>query len=535
LSLYEGETLVHESATEFFYVAGEYTITGITTYPPIISPGSTALFALRLDVPEDADPYIVWRMEDLFLSSGYLSEGSDTFQWEVPDSEGVFSIEADLFPVGPVGSDTFAFPAQQSIHTEIFVTSRLGRNESGFGQVSSYYTLFQFLGNVNDSSPLGKEREVTIVGEPELTVRGGVFGYYLDGVSGFSLQEILLPVQKGNITPCSVNAKFLLDSVSADGNLFSVVSADGAVSLDVAILESGVGALTVSSGVLEGVLDTGDFLFEPDQIYTVTISFFPEADGTAPVIWYVNGKKTAEGALPVSGWSQDGEGVSVIGGAAGITGVIDEFGVFYKDSRDRFSTDPDVFKRAMMEEDGGDLLLAEGFDGTYIPEGLETEGDVDIGSGVLVMGERSSVVFPDFVISYDIVKVKIFTELFPPDSEIGIAFSMPADGEEKSALVTMGSDGIVSLPDGGTISLEGSLSGGFLFDLKHGDEGIFLVTEQGEMVIAPGMFREVRSSISVNNFRSGEPFTLDGILIRRESSRIVSEEEKVTVSEDAKV
>ncbi len=223
--LYEGEEVIREKQIEFFYVSGSYSIQGISSYPPVITPGSAAVFQARLEFPGESDPYLVWKMGEKTIAAGYVSEGGDSIQWEAPDVEGVYSIRMDVFPVGPLTGREFRFASERSMSTEVFVTSVSSEGKYELGPSGSYYTLFHFRGNTADDSDNGALRRVNTVGTPELALRGSLFGYYLEGTSGFTVSENLLPESAGRLAPFSVESRMLMDSPEQGGDIFTVSSA----------------------------------------------------------------------------------------------------------------------------------------------------------------------------------------------------------------------------------------------------------------------------------------------------------------------
>lgn len=384
-----GEVLAQKKVN-IFYVQGTYRLDGITSYPPALPPGGSGLIVARITAPEGSNPYLRWRMGDKLIAKGYLKEGLDKIQWNAPSSTGVYSITVEMFPFGPPSGSSFDFSSPYKMKVEVFVTTsaRSGRNE--LGPKESYYALYHFQGNLKDSSGSGRELDAAPIGHPTLSVNGSVFGYQLDGSSGFKVSSVLLPFgSNGAMQPASVTMRLRLDKVQANRQFFSASTDDGSFKLDLSTNDKGLLAVSVN-----GTAEEGSIKLTGGDITSITLSLIP-SDGTLGLLWFVNGRLVLSDSLAVDPKITSSAGVSTIGGKNGFTGMIDEFGVYYRDTDGRRATDPEVFRRAMMDEYGSNLVFAEGFDGIYLPSDVSYTGKVtrdQLVAGMLSLTPGQSVV-----------------------------------------------------------------------------------------------------------------------------------------------
>ena len=399
-----GDVLAQQKVN-IFYVNGNYSLDGITSYPPTMSPGATGLIVARVTAPQGANPYLRWSMGDKLIANGYLSDGYDKIQWNAPSATGVYSIKVEMFPYGPPPGGSFDFTSPYVMKVEVFVTNaeRAGRNE--LGPKDSYFALYHFEGNLKDSAAHLPSVDLTPLGDPTLSVNGSVFGYQLNGSSGFKASSFLLPLgADGLLAPASITMRVRLDKDQPNRQFFRAETADGSFSLD--IETDGQGRLTATvNGTAEArgvVVPTGD-------VSTITLSLVP-VNGSLELLWFVNGNLALSDTLPIDPKVGSPEGTSVIGGSKGFTGLIDEFGVYYQDSQKRASTDPEVYRRAMGEEYGSNLVFAEGFDGIYLPSDLSYDGNVkrdQLINGLLDLSTGQAVTLSKVALGSDTLTVAV--------------------------------------------------------------------------------------------------------------------------------
>jgi hypothetical protein len=148
------------------------------------------------------------------------------------------------------------------------------------------------------------------------------------------------------------------------------------------------------------------------------------------------------------------DGRSFLGGGEdvkGFRGIIDEFGVYYRDDERRPAIDSGVFKAAMSARFGNRLVYAEGFEGLFLPKALRIEGSVIVVSGELIINPGSRVWFPDFLFYGEELKVVIGVGAQADEYPGSIRFYEAGTGEGSAGgeqLFSVTTTGAVSGRDG---------------------------------------------------------------------------------------
>ncbi len=159
-----------EKEVSFFYVNGQYGITGISSYPPTAQPEGRILLRAELSYPQGADPYLRWTQDGKLLSEGLASEGLAQIGWQAPKAEGVYPVQVELFPVAPPQGADFRFTSALLATAKLFVTAGASTSEE-LGPPESYYSLFHFDGTLRDAvAP--ETRAAEVFGTASVTEHG---------------------------------------------------------------------------------------------------------------------------------------------------------------------------------------------------------------------------------------------------------------------------------------------------------------------------------------------------------------------------
>jgi hypothetical protein len=230
------------------------------------------------------------------------------------------------------------------------------------------------------------------------------------------------------------------------------VSAGDELVIEIAVTEDGELLLTGGDGVLRS-LSAGAGI-TPGLAHLVTVSLVPLGEMTVVQV-YVDGiaahadvvawdtrsldlpdplDETEEGWMMIAG-------SAVIGGDGGFEGILDEFGVYFRDDGDQPSPDTDIFRSAMEQVYGEKLVYAEGFESRNVPDSLGIRGDVRVDAGRLILNSGSSVLFPDFAFRSEELQVVASLErlagselrFYSGDSEVPLVVVSPADLELENA------------------------------------------------------------------------------------------------------
>lgn len=520
------DTLVIDEKTEFFYVDGTYAVRNIISFPPVINPGTEALLAAQLQVPDQSDPYLRWSMGEETIAEGLLSEGLDKLQWDAPKNEGVYSVKIELFPVTPA-SGTFTFSSSVSLEIEVFVT----RGESGTAGMlfpeSSYYSVLHFEGDYTDNGERSSADDVYPIGNPEIDVRGNLFGYYIDEASGFTIDDFILPLDdSGTLRPFSLTMKLYLDEKAEKALFFETTSDSDNFSFSVET-DPVDGLSCVLKSKNREIRSTSETDPQHSIPSTFTLSVVP-GEEEITFYWFFDGEpvKVEEKQMAVP--SLSGEGSAVIGGKGGFTGVIDEFGIFYEDAQSRAATDPYVYSRRVREKMNGTILYADGFDGLYLLDELKAEGEISIQDGKLRIGAGSSVQLPLFTMSHERVEFEL--EVVPP------VYQKPEIDVTLSSQVLPGfvisSEGQVLFEDGTTTVVERS-DNTVEMQFLHNDTGFTITVNGTEIAEIESRFDHTDVQIALRQGSDQEPCYLEYVLLHASSLQMVKAEQKTADSEDA--
>ncbi len=517
----EGEIKLNREIA-FFFTDGVYSVKNITSYPPVITPNTEALLAAQLQYPADAEPYIRWSMGDEVLSEGH---NSDKLQWNAPDSEGVYSITVELFPFAPP-SGTYDFSSTAYMEAEFFVTGGRNTGENGFYPNKHYYSIFHFQGNWNDDGVRPVNGAVNPVGSPEVDVRGNVFGYYLDGSSGFKVNHMLLPVENESLSPFTAKVKLYVDKRPKNKSFFSTRTEDGTFSFSLSTNEEGVLESTIVSGA-RSVTSSSGVLLSPNSAYTIALSVVPGMQSVT-MQWFIDGNAVEIEEKGFSFGRIGQKGSAAIGGPDGFQGVIDEFGIFFKDSRNRAAIDPNIYYEKASEQHGSDLIYAEGFDGLYFPDSLKKNNLVTVENGHLVIKPNGEIQLPELAVSHERVSV-----------EIEIASFLQSSNQKLTITALDGSFGPVSADFNGEVTLsEGQrhdieYTNGLIAAKFLHEKGEFSIIINGKEVYSSQSSSDfVPIALSVKNGISNGTLKIERILVFTESLQLVKNES--TPADDGK-
>ncbi|HUX13241.1 MAG TPA: hypothetical protein VMW87_09435 [Spirochaetia bacterium] len=429
VTLYEQGKVLQEQKIDFFLVQGNYRFTGISSFPSSFYPGSAGLLQAHVDVPAGTDPYLRWTMNEKTIAAGLLSSGADQVLVRAPAVEGAYNVTVEMFPAAPAGKDGFPFTSSIKQSTELFVSKTQNVGEHELGPEQSYYSLFHFRGDYRDEGERTRLADANVsparaIGNPDLRISGSIFGYHLDGSSGFRVNEVLLPFAGSRLSPFSVTIRAMADIVETNRTLFSATSADGNFGFKLRTDGNGFVVADITSNGSSATAESGQMIFTPGDAVLFNVSVAPGPSATQ-LLWFKDGTPLGASTVPIGFGSfpstppqwKISAGTSTIGvastgpndqgSATGFVGILDEFGIYFRDASLRPSTDNRIFHGAMSATYGDALDYAEGFEGLFLPDGVTTQGPVTVGSGELVLSPGSSVVFPRFLFQHEDLMVEL--------------------------------------------------------------------------------------------------------------------------------
>ncbi len=412
ITLYEGEEIRAQHEASFYVTAESYAVTGITPYPQVFYPGGEGLLIADLDIPENAEPFLRWRSSGEVVAEGVLSEGTNEIVIDIPDREGVFSVQLELFPVGDE-LPPYEILSSIALEAQFFVSSDQSPDLHELGEEDEYVSLFHFRGETRD---WGREApddapNAGRVGDPELELGSQTLGYEIEPGEGFVIRRSILPIGEEGLKSFSLSVRFVY---RRHGTLFTVADDYGTELVTLRITEENIPKLVIG----ESEAMTAGVSVEPDVSDELTVSVIREEESLR-LLWFISGLLVAENRVDFVPIEWPETMTTHIGGSGGFAGLIDEFGVYSSAAADGEEVDTGVYARAMRLEYGSDLLYAEGFDGTSVPPEIavvdpdsETEPNVSVDSayverGALVVQPGMKATLPLIPIGFDTVRIDL--------------------------------------------------------------------------------------------------------------------------------
>jgi hypothetical protein len=389
LVLYSSGEVAQKKSSSFFVAGDAYKITGIKSFPPVITATASVMLKAELAIPVDADPYLRWSWKGKVIAKGALSRGLGQVIWAAPSDEGVYTITLELFPSSPPAGSDFTFTSSLLLSTDIFVSAGSSLGRSDLGPESSYLSLLHMQANLTDAGTgakkLGKAQALP-VGAPDIVPLEDGFGYRLNGSSGIQIPWLTLPIDGGVLKPFTVSLGVMFEDLDTANRILTASAADGGVSLAISIDPSTHAPLARLSTVGNGavILPWSGPGLSKKQRYLLSLSVVPRGEDIVAQ-WFLDGVQVSLSNVPYKIPGVKQEGTTVIGGEKGFKGIVDEFGIYYRDAEGRPSTDPDQFLRAHTIALGSNLVLADGFDGIFLSTGFALEGSGQIGAGSLTL------------------------------------------------------------------------------------------------------------------------------------------------------
>ena len=209
--------------------------------------------------------------------------------------------------------------------------------------------------------------------------------------------------------------------------------------------------------------------------------------------------------------------------SSGFTGLVEEFGVYFRDEQDRLSIDDGLFQRAMESTYASRLAYAQGFEGLFLPDELETVGRVTVRAGELVLEPESSVYFPAFLFQDEdlIVEVTLGDEAAEARGEFVFSEAYPED--EGAHLMTGLTDGGMKFGEDDTVdAFAGAADGTLLLRMRHENDSLYVRGAEGEervIELQEPRFEGVRMTARHPEDR-GVPLRIMSVLAHRDRTEL---------------
>lgn len=394
-----------------------FAISGIATYPPSLAPKRRGVAQATVRAPAGSRAWLRWRLEDRVVHEGALSDGADQITLEAPEASGAYALSLELFPHGrPTAGYNGPAPVRQQ--ARLYVRAAGDTADRALGPRESYFSLFHFEGSAEDvgvggAVTGGRAVDAEPLGEPRLRVSDRLFGYELDGASGFEVAGLIVPFRGRSLAPFSLNFRLRADELEGGADILSMQASDSGFALRLGVDGEGLPTLELAAGDDRDAGSPLQPLFAVGEPLDVSIAVLPGPDLTR-VRWYADGRYVSESRLELgfeppaadADWSRR-PGITRLGGENGFVGIIDEFGVYFRDSDGEPAVYTDMYRDARRRELGPTLAYAEGFDADAVPPAVTTAGRVGSEQGLLLLGEDAEAELPAFTLDGDTLIVEV--------------------------------------------------------------------------------------------------------------------------------
>lgn len=395
-----------EFQRRLFVSDAPFAVASISAYPPTFMTDSKGILRAELDIPPQADPFLRWSFNGEPVMQGLLSAGAGELMLRSPQSEGVYPVVLELFPAAPRGAD-FGFASQVSQQSDLVVKESRSASERGFGPPQSYYVLLHFAGNTRDSGMRNALVGATAAsaqtfGAAELRIVHELFGYYLDGAAAIGFEEVILPFTNAGLEPFSIAMRLALTEPQRDRVLFSARAEDSSLELRLELADEGELRLQLAARGRSATVTSEGAALQPGRPVDINVAVVPHA-GYTSVAWFVDREPAGAADIPL-GFARPNRGLdgrwqplagrSVIGGEGGFIGVIDEFGIFFRDEHSRPAANTSPFRVEQLRRHGESLIVAEGFERPPLPQSFATRGEVTVAGGSAVLEPGAALIGP---------------------------------------------------------------------------------------------------------------------------------------------
>jgi hypothetical protein len=467
--LYAAGEEVQRKAASFFVVAAEgWKITGIKSFPLVITSAATVMLKAEMETPADADPYLRWTWKGKPIAKGMLSEGLDTILWAAPSDSGVYTVALELFPFPPAAGSDHPFSSTLTLSTDIVVSKNAAANTSDLAPDSSYLTVLHMQATLDDAGTSARKTgrtKAVAIGTPEIVVLDDGFGYKLDGSTGIRIPWLALPIDGGILKPFTISLGLSLTDPAAADTLVRAASSDGSLTLSMAMdpRTGGPLATLTAAGAAPLLIPWPGPALPSKQRVLLSLSIVPLGQSLTAQ-WFLDGVQVSDLSASFTMPALTQDGTVTIGGEKGFTGIVEEFGVYAQDSAGRPATDPDLYAHAQRKLLGAGVVLADGFDGINLSNGYTLQGKGQLTAGSLSLAAGASLTLPPVKIDGTALAL---TAGLASDSLRSAILSVSWEGESQSALsVTVVAD-----------------AAGLRFQLAADGLSLTILTDKGEKTV----------------------------------------------------
>jgi len=365
------EKLLSEERIGLFVLYGDWAINSLELFPPQSVPGGLFYIHAVLELPGSSNPRIRWIQDDVIVAEGLLSEGWDTVVLDAGSSSGVQPLTVELY----LDNNEKTIPLR-SFSTDLYTSGSIPAGIDNLSPADSYAFLQHFDGKLDG--------EPDIVGKPRPVNTPKGMGFRFTPGDGFLWEQIPLLTE----VPVMNSGEWLPFSLTIDA---LPLRGSGGRLLELGD-ENCFFVLSFSStGELNLNLNDGEYSSEitfPETdkgTAAVTLSFQPD-EGGLNLTWLIDGDTVAADRwepMPLP----PGRTIDIaLGGDEGFSGIVTELGLRVP------GVEPDRF--AFYRDTGEDIIVAEGFEDTSLQSSVNTDTEMAVAGGSLVMPPSKSIRFP---------------------------------------------------------------------------------------------------------------------------------------------
>jgi len=421
-TLYNNSQKVSEKKISFFISDENFMINRIESFPPVIYPNTTVQLKAVLSIPKYANPYLQWRQNGKIISSGFLSEGANLIDWIAPDTAGIDSLSLELYPAGALDARNFDFQARNEMKIELYITELEKSTQRVLFPTESYYTLFHFAGDTFDSAGIIKDMknsttknlEAAFIGKPSLVFKNEEIGYQFDGTNGLKIPAIILPIINEKLQPFTLTIGIEPEINEEASNILICRTLDGSFLFNLYIDKNSIIKADIKLLYQTLTFNSKIQLESDKQRFFLSLSIMPD-DKNMNVSWYYDGIHTNTSTSTIRNNNLSDTGITIIGGEMGFSGILDEFGVYYKNEKRKNSTDKQLFKFMKELKNPGKYILADGFDSTTFEEDYKITGKPKISNSIVKIQKEETLALPDLTLADNMLEVAI--KLAEPGTE----------------------------------------------------------------------------------------------------------------------
>lgn len=411
---------------------------GIVVQPGTLKPGSDGLLELLVDLPDTGDAWIRWSAGSSVLKTDMASSGGKRVVITAPTTEGIYSYQAEVFPLAPAHGQDYSFTSPYLVENRVVVSNKSSSSTVDIGPDSDFSHILHLQGNVLDSGWANTKGQFSLTGAHYFDSQNNALGYVLGAGSAILYNQALIP-DFSHIFPALAVHFRLLPVATNSGMIYRSRTMDGSSGLEFSLTDKAELSVRIWSRDFDRELKVPSplLLSNPADIQIV----LSRNETALQLLLILNGETLAVTniesiAAPEEIGVHYQAGKTEIGHPGGPRFLLDEFGV-YQPAR----AVGDAYFLAMQYRYGKALSFAHAFASGVLPKGFKADGDVRVAGGNLIIPPGASVILPELDTIKHIVNIEI---------------TFAETSADHNSIVSLEADKMIA----GVINLNGTISQG---------------------------------------------------------------------------